>query len=83
MSTLEELQTGCGRTLGHGEACVKDYLCESCDALIATYMLHSNLKTVVFAIRSQKRLWKRTTHPRSLKLQNALDAVCSFIEDEV
>jgi len=87
MTTLDEIQAGCGRTMGHGESCdgggkFHEHLCDMCKERVINYTFQTNLKTAVFTIRSQKRLWKHTTHRRSLKLQTALDAICSFIEDE-
>lgn len=80
--TLSKLEEGCKRVLGHGESCVAGHLCDSCEKHIKSYMFQTNLMTVVSLLRNNKRLWKRTNNRNSKRLQDALDALCSFIEDE-
>jgi len=82
MTTLAEIQIGCGRTTGHGESCVTAQLCDACNERMSSYMLHTNLTSAVLMLRSNKQLWKPTTNRKVQRLQNALDALCSFIEDE-
>ena len=83
MTTLAEIEIGCGRTTGHGESCTKGYLCDSCDQRRSTYMLHSNLHAVCKAIRNHPYIWRRISSKRGKQLQKELDGLLRFIEDEV
>jgi 7-keto-8-aminopelargonate synthetase-like enzyme len=82
MSTLDELEVGCGRTLNHAETCGMKRLCDSCIERIKAYIFQTNLTSAVSAIRSHTRLWKTSSNHRVKRLQAALDDLCSFIEDE-
>ena len=83
MTTLAEIEVGCGRTTGHGESCATNHLCDSCDQRRSTYMLHSNLQVVCKTIRKHPYIWRRISSKRGKMLQKELDGLLTFIEDEM
>ncbi len=82
MKTLAEIEEGCRRVLGHGECCVKGYLCHSCGQRIKDYTFQSNILTAVSLIRNHEVIWKRTFHRKTTRVRNILDDLCTLIEDE-